>query len=122
VIIILNNNPTFNSELTGAMINVQSVNDILDLQIKLSEDDAECDLLLIDLDLTLNQTDILINWIVKHNPFIKRIILYYDEKSPTTLTLEDLTKYITTLKRAQYKANLMPFGQLYEGLIKYENE
>jgi hypothetical protein len=87
--------------------NVLGVKDILECQLALM--DTECDLLIINTDYE-EKTDVLCKWIIKNNPFIKRIILFAKSKKSDA--------NVKTLKSGQYKVDVMDKKMFREGLEK----
>jgi hypothetical protein len=87
--------------------NVLGVKDIFECQLALM--DTECDLLIIDADYE-DKSDILCNWIVKNNTFIKHIIIF--AKSGIS------DQNVKILKRGQYKVSVMKIQQFRAGLEK----
>jgi hypothetical protein len=117
MIILFSKDKALIKSIKHGMENLVVVNDLLDCQLQLVAEDLECDILILDCLLVDKQIDTIIDYIVKKEPFIKNIILYYDETKEVDVKV--FNKHVARLQKARYKTNLIKLNQLVLALQKF---
>lgn len=114
MIVLLSKNKELICTAKKLMKDIIVINSILDYQIQYTENNIECDILILDVNIIYPIFQIFINWLKKTDPIIKSIIIYHE-----TIYGTDCMKYINNLNKIRYKTNLISLKDLIEGFNVY---
>ena len=116
MIILLAKKTDIKKSILQKIDNIQIFDDLLDLQLCLSKEDNECDILMINISQFHHEASLLAEWLSKSNSFIKHTIFYYTEPATT----DQYGQLLQKMKQNRYHIELISKKQLLEGLKKYE--
>lgn len=91
--------------------NLIIVSTLLECQDTLSQDDMECDILILDVNIINPVFNFFIDWVVAKEPFIKHIIVYHLGEHDAGYQYE-----IDKLQDAKYDTSFITLEELIDGL------
>lgn len=110
MIVLYSTQPDIIQYIQKGFENAYITDDILSCQIQLSQEDFECDLLMVEIDTMINPSSF-IQWIIDTDIFIKKVVLYCVQES----NIEKFSPLSIKLNHASYKTYIISKAKLLEG-------